>query len=168
MNTLNQSIIDATNKAYSFKTKAARSKAWDKVQELVDLSYDEVKPIAESYNGQVAEFTVTHVFTDSIQCYNEKLGSYNVSKCNDILSKSWYPETSCIDYTKGQVISVTLFAEVTKHFKHEYQVVGITLTKVVGGVVNESKYAELCKNENLAFFKYPGSEGVTGLGIDLF
>jgi hypothetical protein len=163
MDTLNQSIIDATLKAKSFKTKAAKTKAWDKVRALVNLSYDEVRPTAESYNGQVAEFTVTSVFSDSIQCYNEKFGSYNVSTCNDILSKSWYPETSCIEYVKGQVISTTLLAEVTKHFKHEYQVVGITLTKIVGGVVNESKYAELCKNKSLAFFKYPGSEGVSGL-----
>jgi hypothetical protein len=77
-------------------------------------------------------------------------GTLNVSPCNDVLSKSWYNETCCVEYTKGHEIVIQCDIQVDT----DYLNLIIVPKKVQGGTLNVKQYEELCKKPNLAFFKY--------------
>jgi hypothetical protein len=53
--------------------------------------------------------------------------------------------------------------EIDTEVNHDNLFLQVIPKKMHGGRVNEARYAELCKRDNLAFFKYPKSDGVTGL-----
>ena len=83
----------------------------------------------------------------------------HASPTSDVVSKSWYGFTCCVNYVKGQEVIVEFEVDVDS----DRLVLIAVPRRVFGGTLDEAKYAELCKRDNLAFFKYPGSNGVTGL-----
>ena len=160
---LREDLKAAKDRAYSLKTKKAKEKAWTKVREIKRQIL--IGLYAE--REQFAVFSVKGtVVVDNSHCMAEHIGietSYGlfwVSPANDILSKSWYASTCCVEYQEGQQVIVELEADVNS------ERLGLFLypKRVYGGTLNETKYAELCKRDNLAFFKYPELKGgMTGL-----
>jgi hypothetical protein len=146
-------------RARSLKTKSAQLKAWDKVREVNRELYNAFSDMAEKYQGKevVAEVVHSRDSSDSLAHIIGLGVDVWFSPTSDVKSKSWYNETSCITYEKGQKIKAKLRVDVSSE--------GLTfiLTQVRGGKVDQVRYRELSKNKNLAFFKYPKAKGVTGL-----
>lgn len=161
---LKEALEVAKSKARSLKTKKAQAKAWAKVREIEHEIlfgegglYEQAKPYAvHSVKGTVRRF---YAGCEDVLVDTTEYGSMWVSICSDVLTKSWYPHTSCIEFTEGQEVVLEITIEVNSDRLCLNAVPG----HISGGKVNEEQYAELCKNTNLAFFKYPNSNGVTGL-----
>jgi len=149
--------------AYSLKTKAAKQKRWNAVRELERLALDILYSEAAKYGPQSIKVTVKrdykageyadYFFVDS--CF----GVMRLSATGDVESKSWYAHTCCMDYDKG----MELVLEIDTEVNHDTLSLNIIPKKHRGGRVNGAMYAELCQRDDLAFFKYPNSSGVTGL-----
>ena len=144
--------------AYKLKTKQAKLKRYESIKALrnqaIHLLHDEVKAFAtHTVKGMVESVGYSQDYLYASTPY----GKIMLYQCNDELSKSWYVETCCIEYSKGQEITIEIDIEVN------YESLSLNLiTKTIrGGQLNESKYSSLCENSNLAFFQYPS--GMSGL-----
>lgn len=147
-------------KVSTLKTKKAIEKCHDKIHslrlQLHDVLYAEIGALNHVWDG----------WHDAQVCYSTEsegmakidgLGFVYFNACNDENSKSWYNETCCIEFIKGQKISVKI------KFDISHDSIVIVTEKLKGGTLNQKKYQELSKKPNLAFFRYPNSAGVTGL-----
>lgn len=145
-------------KAQGLKTKKAQSKAYDAAQDLEQQIFIKLRDECVQYGKFSFKATVNH-FNSSDEHYlvETPYGLMWLSPTQDILSKSWYSHTCCIEYTKGQVITVEAEIDVN-HYRLTLEVI---TNKVTGGSVNEIQYSGLCQRNDLAFFKYP--TGMTGL-----
>ena len=159
---LKQKITIEENRFYTLKTKAAKRKSSDKLyilrRELNMLLMD----VAEEFNAlNIDKALIGEVIILKREgaIINTELGKFEVNNCNSPLSASWYNETSCITYHKGEKVKVIVVAEVTD-CKLYY-----TLYKVLeGGKFDADRYKELSQDKNLAFFRYNlDSKNVTGL-----
>lgn len=159
---LREDLKAAKDRAYSLKTKKAKEKAWTKVREIereiCHVLYDAAKAFERhSVKGEVVSF---HDGEDYVAIRTAEYGLIWANQTSDVVSKSWYGSTCCVEYTVGQTVVVEIDIEVNSE-KLFLEVVPKT---VVGGKLNEAKYSELCKRDNLAFFKYPELKGgMTGL-----
>lgn len=156
----------AKDRAYSLKTKKAQVKAWDKVREIkreiASLMYDAAKMYAtHSVKGTVIVDN-SHCMSDYIMIETEEYGIIHAYPQNDVLSKSWYAHTCCVEFRKGQSVVVEIDIDVNTDGRNG-PYLEVIPKHLSGGTLNETKYAELCKQDNLAFFKYPNADGVTGL-----
>lgn len=157
---LKELIKIESTKAYNFKTKQARTKAWARVRALSDEACMILYKQASKYGPQSMRGTVKTFNSGNDEFLVETpYGSMWVSPANDILTKSWYSHTCCIEYTVGQQVIIEFTTEVDTD-KYSLRIIP---GHISGGTVNETQYAELCKRDDLAFFKYPGKSGVTGL-----
>lgn len=77
--------------------------------------------------------------------------------CNDLKSASWYNHTSCISFKGGQEVIVWVDFEVN----YDKYAIDVIPQKISGGYFNQDQYEKLCRNPDLAFFKYP--TGMSGL-----
>ncbi len=139
-------------KAYSLKTKKAQDKAWFKVRELDREIWSHLIDERNNYYAQHSiKGTVTR-FYDGCEdvlvdtCY----GPLWIPITADILTKSWYPGTCCVEYVAGQSIVIEIDVEVDSDRLCLY----VVPKRVYGGTINASKYETLCGQNNLAFFKY--------------
>lgn len=155
-------IKQLENEIRSLKTKSAQAKRRDKIRELKNKAIDQLHEQAKSYATHTIKGVVSYVdsYVDSYQTFLTAKTSYydlTLYPCNDELSKSWYVETCCVEYSKGQSITIEVDVEV------DYDNLNLTLRPktIRGGKLNEAKYAQLCDQSNLAFFKYP--TGMSGL-----
>jgi hypothetical protein len=153
---LREELKTLEKRAYSLKTKKARIKAWEAVRVVKCNLSNEFHELAEQYEGRVVQFVVLCADSDGkTLMYNDTLGLKEwAHNCNDVRSKSWYPEYSCIVYEKGQTVMATLSVTASSDG------LDFSLTKIHGGRVDTELYKELCKNKNRAFFKYPNAKGV--------
>jgi hypothetical protein len=145
-------------KARSLKTKKAQQKAYDKAREFEREAFIKLCDERDLYGQFSFKGTVRSVWSgDDGLVVETPYGTMFLSPANDVLSKSWYAETSCIEYIVGQ----TVYVEATVEVNHDKLVLNIIPGHITGGTVNETQYAELCQRDNLAFFKYP--TGMSGL-----
>lgn len=159
MTNLKEKLSIAREKAKLFKTKKAQTKAWAVVREIeheiLTILYAQRDAFAvHSVKATVCWF---HAGDDHI-ALNTPYGSLYGSPTSDIVSKSWYGSTCCVEYTKGQNVVVEIDVDVDS----ERLCLMVIPKRIYGGTLNEVQYAELCKRTNLAFFKYP-TGGMTGL-----
>lgn len=160
LNQLKEEIKALKSKGYRLKTTRARRKAFEAARELEREALNILYTAAENVGPQSMRATVKHTnHGDEHFLVDTPYGSMWLSPTADVLSKSWYNHTCCIEYTKGQTITFEFRTEVN----HDGLFLEIVLGKVTGGRINEEQYATLCKRDDLAFFKYPNSNGVTGL-----
>ncbi len=150
-----------SSRAYKLKTRRAKQRAWDKVKALRREALDTILyPMSVKHGPQSIKATVrTFHAGDEHFLIDTPYGSMWVSPASDVATKSWYPHTCCIEYTVGQEVVVEIEYEVN----YDGLFLQILPGHIYGGRVNETQYAELCKRDDLAFFKYPNSSGVTGL-----
>ncbi len=145
-------------KARGLKTKKAKSKAYDSAGELESQAWFKLCDERAKYGEFSFKAVISHSRSGDEHFLAETpYGSMWLSPTSDILSKSWYAHTCCIEYTKGQTIVVNAKIEVNNDRLSLEVIPG----EISGGSVNETQYSELCKRDNLAFFKYP--TGMTGL-----
>jgi len=149
----------AQKRAYSLKTKKAQTKAFLVVRELRDQILNGLYEQSNKYAKHSVKATVRVAYSGDDSLFDTEYGSFWISPANDELTKSWYEHTSCIEYTEGQSVVIEFDVEVDSDRLCIYRIP----KRVYGGRVNEAQYAELCKRDDLAFFKYPNSTGVTGL-----
>ena len=149
-----------TRRADKLKTKKAKIKAWDKVRGLEREACTILYGAVKKYAPQSMKAVVKHFRPgDDHFLVETPYGSMWVSPTGDVLSKSWYPHTCCIEYTVGQEIVLEFHTEVNL----DKLFLEIIPGKMYGGRVNETQYTELDKRDDLAFFKHSNSDGVTGL-----
>ena len=150
-----------TKKTYKFKTKKARQKGWDRVKALRREALDNILYPAVKLHGPSSIKAIVRTFHsgDDHFLVETPYGNMWVSPVADVLTKSWYPHTCCIEYSVGQEIIIEIKTEVN----HDELFLEIIPGKMYGGRVNETQYAELDKRTDLAFFKHSDSDGVTGL-----
>ncbi|GAC1501890.1 MAG: hypothetical protein NVS1B10_06360 [Candidatus Saccharimonadales bacterium] len=139
-------------KARSFKTKKAQQKAYKAARELEDQVWIRLCDERDKYGKFSFRATVIH-FRPKEDRYlvDTPYGSMWLSPTSDVLSKSWYAHTCCIEYTVGQTITVEAIVDVNS----DRLTLEVVPGKVTGGTINETQYSELCQHDNLAFFKYP-------------
>jgi hypothetical protein len=155
---LKQQATQARDKARSLKTKKAQLKAYNLARDFERQAFGKLCDERDKYGKFSFKATVNH-FNPKNEHYlvETPYGSMWLSPTADILSKSWYSHTCCIEYTKEQIITVE--AQIDANL--DRLTLEIIPGKVTGGTVNETQYAELCQRDDLAFFKYP--TGMTGL-----
>lgn len=152
MTQLKEQIKAARSRAYSLKTKKAQTKAWAAVRELEREALTLLYAARDRYATQSIKGTVVR-FTDSDDhvCVTTALGTMWISPTSDAVSKSWYGQTCCVQYSNGQEIIIEIETDVNS----DRLFLELIPRRVFGGTLNEAKYTELCKRTNLAFFKYP-------------
>lgn len=150
-------IKELETKHYNLKTKTAKSKCKDKIdilkRDVNEILYNELN----KYGPCSVKGKVLWVDSDGSMYIETVYGKLYSYVCSDVLSKSWYNNTCCIEYIVGQEVIVNLDFELGKDYT-----INIVVGKLVGGKVNEERYQELCKDTKLAFFKYP-ERGMSGL-----
>ncbi len=164
LQTLKTDYKTLCTKMATVKTQRSLNKVLDQKRcvsiQIRDILFEQCEELNKEYADLSITGVVKHVWDNCIVVELTVAGQKTTvmaSKCNDVLSKSWYDETCCIDYTKGQNVTVKLNFEVTEHH------ISIAVKSINGGKVNQEKYEELCKNKHLAFFKYPESDFFSGL-----
>lgn len=154
-------LIKATrDRAHGLKTKKAKEKAWAVARELEREALTLLYAARDEYAIHSVRGTIRwfHAGDDDV-AVNTPYGTLYASPTSDVVSKSWYGHTCCVEYTEGQDVILEVDVDVDSD-----RLCLITIPKrVYGGRLNETQYAELCKRDDLAFFKYPNSAGVTGL-----
>jgi len=156
LKTLKQKHNDLKTKLYKTKTKKAISKLQDAMSTVEHSIEDIYRDLARPWENKRVTGVVLYSGTEVM--VKTELGTILVNACSDIQSKSWYNETCCVSFEKGSTIEFTLkINDIT------YRGVDIGGADISGGVFDAEQYEKLCKNKNLAFFKYPNSDGVTGL-----
>jgi len=135
----------------TLKTKKAIEKIFDKLNLLLREFRIHLMDMADQFG--------TKTLKGIVESYNKNRGTLRIDlgewgivyadNCNDILSKSWYNETCCIDYTDGQEVTVIVEAEAGTDSWY------LSVKRIQGGTLNQNQYAELCDRGGLAFFKYP-------------
>jgi len=162
MEQLRTSLKEAKTRAYGLKTKKAQAKAWARVREIEREILTHLYAQRDAYAVHSVKGTV---LVDNSHCMSEHLivktpyGILHPSPTSDVLSKSWYAHTCCVEYTKGQEVVLELHVDVDS----ARLCLELIPKRIVGGTLNETKYAELDKRTDLAFFKHSGADGVTGL-----
>jgi hypothetical protein len=96
---------------------------------------------------------------DDHVCIATPYGTLYANPTSDVVSKSWYGHTCCVEYVEGQELVIEIEVDVDS----ARLCLELIPRRIYGGTLNETQYTELCKRDDLAFFKYPGSDGVTGL-----
>ena len=98
---LKQDMRIAESKARSLKTKKAQEKAWTRVRELEHSIF--IKLCNErdlygefSFKGTVKSFSGGDEFL-----IETPYGHIWLSPTSDVLSKSWYSHTCCVEYTEA-------------------------------------------------------------------
>lgn len=152
---LREQIADAIAKARRFKTKTARLKAWAKVNELrsqlfLQLCDARDKVARHSIKGIVLAATPGD---EHFLVRTTEYGNMWISTASDEISKSWYPHTCCVEYSKGQTVIIECESDVSMRGDDAF--LEIVPKRIHGGTLNQTQYEELCKRGNLAFFKYP-------------
>ncbi len=149
---LKELIKVESSRAYNLKTKKAQKKAWDKVRTLERQALDILFEQSKGISTQSMKCTVRSFHAGSDHFLVEgPYGSLWLSPTSDAVSKSWYSHTCCVQYSEGQQIVVEFDTEVNL----DKLFLEIVPKRIYGGTLNESQYAELCQQDNLAFFKYP-------------
>lgn len=139
-------------KGYSFKTKKARMRAFEQASEIEREAWTLLHDQLRTFGPHSVKATVKHFRPrDEHFLVETPYGSMWCSPTGDELTKSWYPHTCCIEYTEGQEIILEINPEVN----HDGLFISLVPGRMYGGRVNETQYAELCQQNNLAFFKYP-------------
>lgn len=149
----------------NFKTKKARENNWSKIRSLKHEAYPILEKIRNELQSQYSEkqeLTITHVGSNWSCARNEDLMG-EINPANDVNSASWYTETCCIEYIKGQKIKANVVFEIDlDQFKIEY-----FFENIEGGILNREKYIALKDGDRkLAFFKYnllDGDNSISGL-----
>lgn len=162
MEALKLKLEAAETRARSLKTKTAREKAWNVVREIsreiLDILYAERDAFCtHSVRGEVIVDN-SHCMSDYIMV-RTPYGILHASPTSDVLSKSWYAHTCCVEYIKGQQVTLEIEVDV----QHDKLRLAVYPKRIHGGTLNTAKYAELDKRTDLAFFKHSNSDGVTGL-----
>jgi len=146
---------EVTSKIYTLKSKKSQKKQRDILRDItIELDAALLEGITP-YLKQRHEATVLMDGADVIA--KSEFGTINLHATNDVLSKSWYESTCCIEFKKGDVVTF----EITCLTIIEGRVHWIP-GKIEGGHLDHQKYKELCKQDNLAFFKKPDGY-MTGL-----
>lgn len=156
---LKEQIKSETRRAYGLKTKKAQAKAWSRVRNLRLEAFALLRDECSRYGAHSIRATVRR-FTprDDNYMVDTPYGTMWLDPSSDVLSKSWYAGTCCIEYDKGQQITL----EVTFEVDHQALCIYVVPGHVTGGRVNQEQYAELDKRTDLAFFKH-STGGMTGL-----
>jgi hypothetical protein len=156
---LREKLKLAKIKALKLKTKRAQNKAWELVRELRRELFLKVSADCSMYQTSAIKGTVLHFSPYSEHfLVSTVFGNMWLSPTADVLTKSWYSHTCCVEYTVGQKIVIEIEHEV----KGDDSFICVVPTTIHGGTVNESQYSELCQRDDLAFFKYPDGH-MTGL-----
>ena len=141
--------------ALNSKTKEAAQKCYDKIRTLKSEAWEILDEQASKYGVQVVKGTVrTFMASNDYFLVDTLFGTMWVSPTCDELSKSWYPHTCCVEYSVGQTIYIEVAAEVNLGDLS----LSLRPVRMAGGTINEAQYKELCQRDDLAFFKYPGSD----------
>jgi hypothetical protein len=160
LNTLKEQIAAVRTKARSLKTKAAQQKQYTKARELEHQALMLLFAARDSYAVHSVKGTVrwSHAGQDNF-AVSTPYGTLHPSPTSDVLSKSWYGQTCCVEYTEGQQVILEIKVDVDM----ERLCLEVIPSRVIGGTLNATQYAELDKRTDLAFFKHSNSTGVTGL-----
>lgn len=145
---LKQKIKDARTKAYSLKTKKAKDKQFLIIRELTRLLNEALLEAIEPYLGARHKATVLMNGTDVLA--KSEFGTIQLYAINDVKSKSWYDTTCCVSFKEGDVVTF----EIMHPHATDGQLHWIA-GKIEGGHFDQQKYDELCKRDDLAFFKKP-------------
>ena len=146
-----ESINKLELKALNLKTKKAKTKCYDKINELrrrlLVHFQDTITSLPTNLTG-----TVTHVSPHGwfiVECPELKT-SIEFYTCSAENTKSWYPETCCIiPPNKGQL--VTFEAIYAAH----YNGISVSGSKIKGLQLDEALYTKLnAEKGKYAFFKY--------------
>jgi hypothetical protein len=146
-------IAAAKDRVYKLKTKKAKEKAWNRVRDLERELFHLACKERDVYRTHSVKGTVRRFRSndDVGLLVDTPYGALWCSQTSDVLSKSWYSHTCCVEYTEGQEVIIEIEVDVNMDsLKLE-----LIPRRIHGGRVNEEEYAELCKRTNLAFFKYP-------------
>src|SRR5271154_1152614 len=108
MKAIKEQIKAAEQRARSLKTKSAQTKAWKVVHELKHelfmlLAEERNKYATHSVKGTVIGDN-SHCMSDYIMVKTEAYGILHASPTSDVLSKSWYAHTCCVEYSQGQEV----------------------------------------------------------------
>lgn len=161
-NITKESLIAELNKEktrlYTLKTKKAIANCRELIADLERCLYGWVTQELDRYGNMSVIAMATHDSSDSV-LVKTPIGNVWLDACNDIESKSWYNHTSCISYKEGDIVKIEMAPEVCeKTWRVVYRTV-----KHNGGTLDLEKYDRLCKDDKLAFFKYP--TGMSGLFV---
>jgi hypothetical protein len=159
MKQLIEQIKTLNSKLYTLKTKKAVQNTQDKIRDLETQLFPLLEQELNKFQAKTIEGTVLWFDVSGDVSVSTEYGDMFLSNCSDVEAKSWYPETCCITYQKGQSIKIDV------HFEIDFDryCIKIVSGKTYGGTVDLNEYDRLSQNPDLAFFKYPGSTGVTGL-----
>ena len=159
---LRQKISDEENRFYSLKTKPAKQKSRDKLWVLRGELDGLLLDVAHEFNcinsdkAIIGEVVCT---TRDGALVKTELGMFDIYNSNSPLSASWYSETSCITYVKGEKITLKIEAEV-----YDERLFYTAVKVLSGGQFDAARYEKLSQQKNLAFFRYNlNSKNVTGL-----
>lgn len=152
---LKQMRKEAISKIHTLKCKKAKEKQRDILRYItIELNAALLEGITP-YLKQRHEATVLMDGTDVMA--KSEFGTINLYAMNDILSKSWYESTCCVEFKEGDVITF----EITCLNITDGRINWIA-GNIEGGHLDQQKYEELCKRDDLAFFKKPDGS-MTGL-----
>lgn len=160
MEALRLEIKAARTRAYGLKTKKAQVKAWARVRELERELLTHLYAARDTFHTHSVRGTVLSAHAgDDYMIVRTPYGALHPCPTSDVLSKSWYAHTCCVEYTVGQEVILEIEVDVNS----EYLTLELIPKRIYGGTLNAAQYAELDKRTDLAFFKHSNSDGVTGL-----
>jgi hypothetical protein len=152
---LRDQIKIAKDRYNSLKTKAAKTKQ----QKVINSLYFELDEALltglEPYLNTRHKGTIISGGVEALA--QTEFGLVPVYACNDKQSKSWYPSTCCVSYKTGDEITFEI-----KDPSVVYGKLAWFAAEIEGGTFDAAMYAELCKQDNLAFFTKPDGT-MTGL-----
>ena len=156
---LKEDYTELKKKLYSLKTKKAIEKCRAEMDDIRHGAWLQVVEQCKNYTNCMVKCSVRYFGKrDGELILDTPYGKVFTNACNDVLSKSWYGHTCCVEYAVDQVVYMEL------DFKAGDFNIEVVAGKVTGGILNTAKYNELCNDGNkYAFFKYPDADGVTGL-----
>ncbi len=152
MKQLREQIEALKSKGYSLKTKKAQMKCFDKVRELERELFFKLCDQRDKFQNHSVKAIVRwfHEGDDQV-ALRTPYGTLYGSPTSDVVSKSWYGSTCCVQYQEGQEVIIEIEIDVDM----ESLYLQLIPKRIYGGILNETKYIDLCKQDNLAFFKYP-------------
>lgn len=144
---------------YSLKTKPAIAKSRAKIVALKVQAADLLDKQVEAINGAIVKGKVTLVDSRDGDLWidTEEFGRVYANITGSVDSKSWYATTCCVEFERGMEVEFVLKASVN----FDKSCIDLVAGSIKGGRFNAERYAELSKQDNLAFFKYP--DGMSGL-----
>lgn len=139
---------------FSFlKTKAAKAKNHAKIIALKVQAAEFLDKHVESINGLIVKGKVTLVDTRDGDLWidTDEFGHVYANVTSSVDSKSWYATTCCVEFERDMEVEFVLEASVN----FDKSCINLVAKSIKGGRFNAERYAELCQQGNLAFFKYP-------------